>query len=133
MMSSVRKTLKTLVWLAQTRFLRNLPENNHKIYHLFTDCFPAKFTLKIPVKSTDFSAILSPKIPQNLTFFSMNYQKPCIPDFHFLNADFILDCWLQTGFFQSFLDNWKCFSIKLQGPKWTKENFKDFQGLEKGL
>ena len=24
-------------------------------------------------------------------------------------------------------------SIKIQGPKWTKENFKDFQGLEKGL
>ena len=27
----------------------------------------------------------------------------------------------------------QCSSIKIQGPKWTKENFKDFQGLEKGL
>ena len=27
----------------------------------------------------------------------------------------------------------QCSSIKIQGPKWTKENFKDFQGLHKGL
>ena len=27
----------------------------------------------------------------------------------------------------------QCSSIKIQGPKWTKENFKDFQDLEKGL
>ena len=78
MMTSVRKTLKTLVWSAQNRSIscEICPENNHKICRLFTDCFPAKFTLKIPAKSTDFSAILSPKIQRNLTFFSTNYQKP---------------------------------------------------------
>ena len=78
MMSSVRKTLKTLIWSAQNWSIscEICPENNHKICRLFTDCFPAKFTLKIPAKSTDFSAILSPKIQRNLTFFSANYQKP---------------------------------------------------------
>ena len=77
-MSSVRKTLKTLVWSAQKRSIscEICPENNQKIRRLFIDCFPAKFTLKIPAKSTDSSAILSPKITRNLTFFPANYQKP---------------------------------------------------------
>ena len=67
MMTSVRKTLKTLVWSAQNRSISCgiCPKNNSKIRHFFTDCFP-----------TDFSTILSPKIPQNLTSFSANYQKP---------------------------------------------------------
>ena len=80
-MSSVRKTP---ISAKPIDFLRNLPENNHKIRRLFTDCFSAKFTLKIPAKLTDFSAILSPKIPRNLTFFSANYQKPCLIDRTFL-------------------------------------------------
>ena len=50
-------------------FQRNLPKNNHKIRCFLTDCFLAKFALKIPVKSADFSSNLSLKIPQNLTFF----------------------------------------------------------------
>ena len=80
MMTSVRKTLKTLVWSAQNRSIccEICPEINHKFRRFFTDCFPAKFALTIPAKSTDFSAILSPKIPWNLTFFSANYQKPCL-------------------------------------------------------
>ena len=79
-MSSVRKTLKTLVWSVQNRSIscKICPENNHKIRRLFTDCFPAKVAQKIPAKSADFSAILSLKIPRNLTFFSANYQKPCL-------------------------------------------------------
>ena len=78
MMSSVRKTLKTLVWSAQNRLIscEICPENNHKIRRLFTHCFPAKFTLKIPTKSTDFSAILSPKILRNLPFFPRIIRSP---------------------------------------------------------
>ena len=49
MMISIRKTLKTLVWSAQNRSISSkiCPENNHKIHRFFTDCFPAKFALKI--------------------------------------------------------------------------------------
>ena len=85
MMTSVRRTSKTLVWSAQNRsissefalkitikwagfyrllFCKVCPENSHKI----------------PVKSTDFSANLSRKILRNLTFFFMTYQKPCLND-----------------------------------------------------
>ena len=35
----------------------------------FTDCFPAKFPPKFPVKSAEFSKNLPPKILRNLTFF----------------------------------------------------------------
>ena len=69
--TSVRKTLKTLVWSAQNRSISSkiCPENNHKIRCFFTDCFPAKFAPKIPAKSAEFSVFLSLKIPRNLTFF----------------------------------------------------------------
>ena len=71
MMTSVRKTLKTLVWSTQNRSISSeiCPEKTHKIRRFFTDCFPAKFVPKIPAKSADFSPILSLKIPRNLTFF----------------------------------------------------------------
>ena len=51
-MTSARKTLKTLVWSVQNRsiFCEISPENNHKIFHFFTYCFPAKFARKIPAK-----------------------------------------------------------------------------------
>ena len=60
MMTSVRKTLKTLVWSAQNRSISSeiCPENNHKILRFFTDCFPAKFAPKIP-----------PKFPPNRPIF----------------------------------------------------------------
>ena len=52
MMTSVRKTLKTLVWSAQNWSISSkiIPENNHKICRFFTDCSPAKFAPKIPGK-----------------------------------------------------------------------------------
>ena len=59
-------------------FQRNLPENNHKICRFFTDCFLAKFALKIPVKSTDFSAICLLKIKRNLTFFPQPIRSPAL-------------------------------------------------------
>ena len=71
MMTSVRKTLKTLVWSVQNRSISGeiFHENNHKIRRFCTDCFPAKFAPNIPAKSANFSAILSLKFPRNLTFF----------------------------------------------------------------
>ena len=52
MMTSVRKTLKTLVWSAQNQLISSeiCPENNHKIRCFFTNRFPAKFAPKIPTK-----------------------------------------------------------------------------------
>ena len=82
MMTSFRKTLKTLVWSVQNQSISSeiCPENNHKICRVFTDSFLTKFAQKIlakfPRNWADFSAILSLKIPRNLTFFSATYQKP---------------------------------------------------------
>ena len=84
MMTSVRKTLKTLVSSAQNRSISSeiFPENNHKIRRFFTNCFSATFAQKIPAESADFSAILSLQIPRNLTFFSATYQKPCLDNMY---------------------------------------------------
>ena len=67
-----------LVWSVQNRSLSNeiCPENNHKICRFFTDCFMAKFAQKIPAKLADSSAILSLKIPRNLTFFPRLIRSP---------------------------------------------------------
>ena len=48
MMTSVRKTLKVLVWSAQNRSIAReiCPENNHKIHRFFTDCSLVKFALE---------------------------------------------------------------------------------------
>ena len=69
-MTSVRKTLKTLVFSVQTRSISSeiCPKNNHKIRRFLLIAFQPRFAPKIPAKLTDFSAILSLKIPQNLTF-----------------------------------------------------------------
>ena len=77
MMTSVRETLKTLVWSVQNRSISSeiCPEKNPPCL-IFTDCFLTKFAQKIPVKLADFSVILSLKIPRNVTFFSTTYQKP---------------------------------------------------------
>ena len=79
MTTSVTKTLKTLVWLAQNRSISSeiCPENNHKI-----GCFlPISFrriSPKIPTKSADFSTNLSLKIPRNLTFFLRPIRSPTV-------------------------------------------------------
>ena len=67
MMTSVRKTLKTLVSSAQNRSISSeiCPENNHKI---------GRFLLFGEV--SDFSANLSLKIPRNLTFFPRLIRSP---------------------------------------------------------
>ena len=60
MMTSVRKTLKTLVWSVQNRSISSeiCPENNHKIHCFFTGCFSAKFAQKIPEKFSRSRPIL---------------------------------------------------------------------------
>ena len=71
MMTSVRKTLKTLVWSAQNRSISDevFPENNHKI-GLF---WPIDFRLSLPQKFLRsrliFPRICPEKDPRNLTFF----------------------------------------------------------------
>ena len=71
MMTSVRKTLKMLVWSAQNWSISSeiCPENNHQIRCLFTNCFPAKFAPKIPAKSANLCAILSQKFHEIWLFF----------------------------------------------------------------
>ena len=77
MITSVRKMLKTLVCSAQNRSFSSeiCLENNPKIGRFFYRLFIVKFALKFSVKLANFSTYLSPKIPQNLTFFYMTYQK----------------------------------------------------------
>ena len=92
MMTSVRKTLKTLVWSAQNRSISSeiCPENNHKnppffLGIAFRPSLPRKFLRNRPI----FSAILSLRIPRNLTFFSATYQKPCLENFQIRQTIFV--------------------------------------------
>ena len=81
MMTSVRKTLKMLVWSVQNRSISSeiCLENNHKIGRFLPIAFwwslPQKPS-EIPSKSAIFSTNLSIKILWNLTFSSATYQKP---------------------------------------------------------
>jgi len=83
--TSVKKTLKTLVWSAQKRSIPReiCSENSHKIglfYRLFFSEVCRINSRKIPLKSGGVFTNLSLKIPQNLTFFPVTYmyQKPCL-------------------------------------------------------
>ena len=69
MMTSVRKTLKMLVWSAQNRSISSeiCPENNQIRRFLPIVC--PENSCEIPTKSADFSVILSLKVLWNLTFF----------------------------------------------------------------
>ena len=83
MMTSLRKTLKTLVWSAQNWLISSeiCPENNHKIclfYWLLSGQVCPENSREISVKSADFSAILSLKIVQNLTFFPWPIRSPSL-------------------------------------------------------
>ena len=77
MMTSVRKTLKTLVWSTQNRSISSevCPENNHKISRFFTDCFSTKFVPKIPAKFREIGRFFRdfvPKNPAKFDFFFRN-------------------------------------------------------------
>ena len=104
-MTSVRKTLKTLVWSAHNRSISSeiCPENNHKIRRFFTDFFPAKFAPKIPAKSVNFSRFC-PYKSSNLTLFSATYQKPWLWNCNLIIKSIII------------YRSWN-----LSGKKWNKE------------
>ena len=76
MMTSVRKTLKTLVWSAQNRLISS--EICWKITKsaVFLPIVCPENSCEIPAKLADFSMILSLKIPRNLTFFPRPIRSP---------------------------------------------------------
>ena len=84
MMTSVRKTLKTLVWSAQNRSIscEICPENNHKIRRFFTDCFQAKFALKISMKfpwnQPIFPRFCPPKSRESWLFYPWIIRSPVL-------------------------------------------------------
>ena len=60
------------------KFVQKIPTKLAIFYQLFlSKVYPENFH-ENPTKSANFSVNLSLKIPQNLTFFSATYQKPCI-------------------------------------------------------
>ena len=84
MMTSVRKTLKTLVWSAQNQsiFSEFCPKNNQKIRHFFYQLLSGQVSPEnsheIPAKLADFFRNFVPKNPAKFDFFSTTYQKPWI-------------------------------------------------------
>ena len=83
MMTSVRKSLKMLVWSEQNWSISSkiCPENNPKIRRFFTDCFRANASLprkfaRNSCESRWFFHDFVPKIPQNLTFFPRPIRSP---------------------------------------------------------
>ena len=78
MMTSFRKTLKTLVWSAQNQSISDeiFPENNHKIslfYRLIFGDVCSENCREISWFIREFA----PKYPAKFDFFSAPYQKSC--------------------------------------------------------
>ena len=61
-------------------------------------------------------------------FMKILFESPYLT---FIFSMLILFCLLQTSIFQSFLEVWKCSSIKIQGLWRTKMNEGEFQGLSR--
>ena len=66
-----------------------MPRVSYKIYKKHEAC--DKFAPKVPAKSANFSANLSLKIPQNLTFISATYQKPCLNGIELISGENALE------------------------------------------
>ena len=79
-MTSVRKTLKTLLWSVQNRSISNkvFPENNQKIGLFLPINFRLSLPRKFPRNWSIFPQKIAPKNPVKLGFFSETYQTPCI-------------------------------------------------------
>ena len=77
MITSVRKTLKTLVWSAQNRLISSkiCLENNHKIGHFLSIAFWKSLLRNFPQNWPIFHEFV-PKNPAKFDFFSATYQKP---------------------------------------------------------
>ena len=104
MMTSVRKTFKTLVWSAQNRSISNevFPENNHKI-GLF---WPIDFRLSLPENSCKigrFFCEFAPTNPAKFDFFSATYQKPYIV---WYDPSDLKISWIEVGI--NLEVNWLC-------------------------
>ena len=85
MMTSVRRTSKTLVWSAQNRSISSeiCPKNNHKMGWFLPIAFLRSFPRKFPRNSREidwFFCKFVPKNPAKFDFFSLTYQKPCLND-----------------------------------------------------
>ena len=85
MMTSVRKTSKTLVWSAQNRSISSeiCPKNNHKMGWFLPIAFLRSLPRKFPRNSREidwFFCKFVPKNPAKFDFFFMTYQKPCLND-----------------------------------------------------
>ena len=83
MITSVRKTLKTLVWSAQNRSISSeicleklITTKSAVFYRLLFGAVCPQNSCEIPAKSADFSTNLSLKILRNLTLSSTTYLKP---------------------------------------------------------
>ena len=78
MMTSVRKMLKMLVWSVQTDWflVKFALKITTKSAVFLPIAFRPSLPPKIPAKSADFSAILSLKIPRNLTFIPPSIRSP---------------------------------------------------------
>ena len=61
-------------------FALRITSKSAVFYQMFFGEVCPKNSHKIPMKSANFSANLSLKIPRNLTFFFITYQKPCLND-----------------------------------------------------
>ena len=82
MMTSVRKTLKMLVWSAQNQSISSeiCPKNNHKFCHFLPIAFRPSLPWKFPQSSCEigrFFCDLVPKNPAKFDFFPVTYQKSC--------------------------------------------------------
>ena len=104
MMTSVRKTLKTLVWSAQNRSISNevFPEITTK--SAFFDRLI--FSWVCPENSCEigwFFGEFAPKKPAKLDFFSVTYQKPCIV---WYDPSDLKISWIEVGI--NLEVNWLC-------------------------
>ena len=79
MMTSVRKTFKTLVSSAQNRSICSeiCPENNHKIGCFLPILLFGEICLENSRKIGQFFHKFVPETPMKFDIFSMTYQKPC--------------------------------------------------------
>ena len=77
MITSVRKTLKTLVWSAQNRLISSeiCLENNHKIGHFLLIAFWRSLLWNFLQNSCEISRFFCEFVPK-MTFLSATYQKP---------------------------------------------------------
>ena len=85
MMTSVRKTSKTLVRSVQNQSISSeiCPKNNHKIGRFLPIAFLQSLPRKFPQNSREinwFFCEFVPKNPAKFDFFFMTYQKPCLND-----------------------------------------------------